>query len=165
MTPPKKYTESMHMFHYIFGGLLGAVWVWRMVGAAIGMPKVDDIRRPEWDSSAEDSAPRVSVVVPARNEEAGIGECLSSLLSMDYPDYEVIAVDDRSSDRTGEIMDGIATTEAGKQRLKVIHVAELPPRWLGKTHAMWSAAKESGGEWILFTDGDVVFRADTLRRA
>jgi glycosyltransferase involved in cell wall biosynthesis len=157
----------MHTFHNIAGGVLGAVWVWRMVGAAIGMPKVDDITRPEWDATGDAARfqPRVSVVVPARNEEDGIGECLSSLLAADYPNYEVIAVDDRSSDRTGEIMERIAATDAGKQKLKVIHVAELPLRWLGKTHAMWSAAAQATGEWILFTDGDVIFRADTLRRA
>ncbi|MCU1287127.1 MAG: glycosyl transferase, family 2 [Acidobacteriales bacterium] len=155
----------MHQFHSIAGGLLGAVWFWRLVDAALGMPKVDDINRPEWDVPTGQSAPRVTVVVPARNEAEGIQQCLSSLLALDYPNYEVIAVNDRSTDRTGEIMDEIAATEAGKKRLKVIHVTELPARWLGKTHAMWTAGLQATGEWILFTDGDVVYRADTIRRA
>jgi cellulose synthase/poly-beta-1,6-N-acetylglucosamine synthase-like glycosyltransferase len=158
----------MYLFYWIAGSLLGLIWLWRMVGAAFGMPKVDDITRPEWDVAVAEGvvpAPRVTVVVPARNEEDGVGQCLSSLLEMDYPNYEVIAVNDRSSDSTGEIMDRIAETDAGKKQLKVIHVAELPLRWLGKTHAMWSAAAQATGEWILFTDGDVVYRADTMRRA
>jgi glycosyltransferase involved in cell wall biosynthesis len=129
------------------------------------MPKVDDITRPEWDLASGESAPRVTIVVPAKNEAECIEQCLRSLLAQDYPNYEVIAVDDRSSDTTGEIMDRIAATDAGKQKLNVIHVTELPPRWLGKTHAMWKAAEQGSGEWILFTDGDIVFREDTVRRA
>jgi glycosyltransferase involved in cell wall biosynthesis len=155
----------MQHFHSIAGGLLGAVWLWRLVDAAFGMPKVDDITRKEWDVATKEATPRVTVVVPARNEAEGIQQCLSSLLAVDYPNLEVIAVNDRSTDRTGEIMDQLAATDAGKLRLKVIHVTKLPARWLGKTHAMWKAALEATGEWILFTDGDVVFRADTIRRA
>jgi glycosyltransferase involved in cell wall biosynthesis len=155
----------MHTFYYIAGSLLGLIWFWRLMDAAINMPKVDDITRPEWDVVAEESAPRVTIVVPAKNEAECIEQCLASLLAQDYPNYEVIAVNDRSSDSTGEIMDRLAATVAGMQRLKVIHVTELPQRWLGKTHAMWKAAAQGSGEWILFTDGDIVFRTDTVRRA
>jgi glycosyltransferase involved in cell wall biosynthesis len=75
----------------------------------------------------------------------------------------VIAVNDRSSDRTGAIMDAVAASSNG--RLKVVHITELPAGWLGKTHAMWSAARQSDSDWILFTDADVMFRPDCLRRA
>lgn len=160
---------------------LGLIWLSRLIAAARGMPTIAEISRPEWDLPPVDASghtPRVSIVVCALNEEAKIEPALRSLLELDYPDYEVVAVDDRSTDRTGEIMDRIAEeyrlkndrlTElygdaAQHHRLKVVHVTELPAGWLGKVHAMWSATNVASGDWILFTDADVVFRADTLRR-
>ena len=112
----------------------------------------------------------MTIVVPARNEEASIRQALSQLLALDYDNHEVIAVDDRSTDRTGEIMDSLAAWGDGRPRpsnvvLRVIHIKDLPPGWMGKAHAMWSAAKESTADWVLFTDADVMFRPDCLRRA
>ena len=74
------------------------------------MPSVADVSRPEWDRSPVTSSgnPRVSIIVPARNEEAEIENALRSLLALDYDNYEVIAVNDRSTDRTGEIMERVA---------------------------------------------------------
>jgi glycosyltransferase involved in cell wall biosynthesis len=153
--------------HWIMGSILGLVWFSRLMDAALGMPKVADISRPEWDRkpATSNSNPRVSIIVPARNEEEHIGPALTALLKLDYGDYEVIAVDDRSTDRTGEVMDRIASTPEASGRLKVIHVADLPPGWMGKVHAMWSAANQANGDWLLFTDADVLFRPDVLRRA
>jgi len=108
-------------------------------------------------------AQSVSLIVPALNEERTIEAALRSLMTIDYPNYEVIAVNDRSEDATGEIMERVAAESNG--RMRVIHISELPARWLGKTHAMWRAAQESRAEWLLFTDADVVFRPDALRRA
>jgi glycosyltransferase involved in cell wall biosynthesis len=157
----------MTYFHWISGVILGLVWLSRLLDAALGMPKVADISRPEWDRKPATSKgnPRVSVIVPARNEEEHIGPALTTLLKLDYDNYEVIAVNDRSTDRTGEVMDGIAATAQAIGRLKVVHVAELPSGWMGKVHAMWSAADQSSGDWLLFTDADVLFRRDVLSRA
>ena len=102
--------------------------------------------------------PRVSIIVPARNEEAHIAPALTTLLKLDYDNYEVIAVNDRSTDRTGEVMNQIALTPEAQGRLKIIHIAELPSGWLGKAHAMWTAANQANGDWLLFTDADVLFR-------
>ena len=162
-------------------------WLSRIVDAAIGMPHVTDIARPEWDlRSVGAREPRVSIIVPARNEEEDIRQTLVQLLALDYSNYEVIAVDDRSTDRTGEIMEAVAAscgadtsvrvptalvlaTEADRSvrstRLKIIHVSELPSGWLGKTHAMWTAGQIATGDWLLFTDADVLFKPDSLRRA
>jgi glycosyltransferase involved in cell wall biosynthesis len=107
----------------------------------------------------------VTIVVPARNESEDIEAALIRLLALDYDNYEVITVNDRSTDETGTIMDRVAARSEAKGRLKVIHVKELPPQWLGKTHAMWSAAQQATGEWLLFTDADVMFKPDALRRA
>ena len=153
----------MSYFHWIAGCTLGLVWLWRLVDAAFGVPKIAEISRPEWDRRPTDS-PRVSIVVPACNEEADIGATLQRLLALDYENYEVIAVDDRSSDRTGEIMENIAAA-APPGRLRVIRIAELPSGWLGKPHAMWSAGNQATGDWLLFTDADVLFKPDVLRRA
>jgi cellulose synthase/poly-beta-1,6-N-acetylglucosamine synthase-like glycosyltransferase len=106
----------------------------------------------------------VVIVVPARNEQESVEATLRSLLALDHPRVQIIAVDDRSTDSTGQIMDRVAAEQQGS-RLWVLHVEELPPGWLGKTHAMWLAARQAQSDWLLFTDADVVFQRDALRRA
>jgi len=116
----------------------------------------------EVESPPRTDWPRVSVVVPARNEAPQVEPAVRSLLAQDYPDLEVVAVDDRSQDATGLLLDGLAAHDA---RLQVVHVETLPEGWLGKNHACASGAQKASGDWLLFTDGDVFFRADALRRA
>ena len=106
--------------------------------------------------------PRVSVVFAARNEAATVGAAVPTMLALDYPDLEIIAVNDRSEDGTGAILDRLAATDP---RLKVVHVTELPAGWLGKNHALADGSQVATGEWILFTDADIHFRPDVLRRA
>lgn len=110
----------------------------------------------------EDLWPLLSVIVPAKNEAESIEQGLRSLLANDYPRLEIIAVNDRSTDSTGEIMERLAGTDP---RLRVLHVTELPPDWLGKNHAMHLAASQAAGEFLLFTDGDILFAPETLRSA
>jgi glycosyltransferase involved in cell wall biosynthesis len=164
----------MAYFWWITGIILGLAWASRIVDAALGMPSVADVSLPEWDLNPvlTSGNPRVSIIVPARNEEAEIENCLRSLLALDYDNYEVVAVNDRSTDRTGEIMEGVAkdphpskTANSGPPKLNVIHHSELPPGWLGKTHAMWTGANAATGDWMLFTDADVIFKPDSIRRA
>ncbi len=156
----------MHYFHWIAGTILALAWFSRIVDAAIGMPSVADVSKPEWDRNpvAASGNPRVSIIVPARNEEEDIELSLTRLLELDYDNYEVIAVNDRSTDRTGEIMEKVAHS-AGNGLLRVIHHRELPAGWLGKTHAMWTATNTATGDWLLFTDADVLFKPDSVRRA
>ena len=106
--------------------------------------------------------PTVSVVVAARDEERGIAPALRSLLAQEGAAIEVIAVDDRSGDATGAILDRTAATDP---RLRVLHVAELPEGWLGKNHALWLGAQSARGELLLFTDADVVMEPDAVARA
>jgi glycosyltransferase involved in cell wall biosynthesis len=154
----------MHYFHWIAGTILALVWFSRILDAAIGMPSVADISTAEWDRKPS-ASPRVSIIVPARNEEDDIELSLTRLLELDYDNYEVIAVNDRSTDRTGEIMETVAGRASAHGRLRVIHHRELPAGWMGKPHAMWTAANAATGDWLLFTDADVLFKPDSLRRA
>ncbi len=156
----------MNLFHWIAGCLLALAWLSRIVDAALGMPSLANISLPEWNRSVGNigDSPRVTIIVPARNEEADIAASLERLAVLDYDNYEVIAVDDRSIDRTGELMDAVAARNRSR-RLRVIHIKELPAGWLGKAHAMWTAAAQSTGDWLLFTDADVLFHPDALRRA
>ena len=158
----------MYYFHWIAGTILALAWFSRIVDAALGMPSVADISQPEWDRKSTDNSVnrRVSIIVPARNEEKDIELSLTRLLELDYDNYEVIAVNDRSTDRTGEIMERVAENQVlTGGRLRVIHHRELPAGWLGKTHAMWTATNEATGDWLLFTDADVSFKPDSVRRA
>ena len=149
---------------WICGCVLGLAWFSRIVEAALGVPSIADIAKPPWDRQPA-MRRRVSIIVPARNEEEDIEQGLSGLLGLDYENYEVIAVNDRSTDRTGEIMEKVAASPAAQGRLRVVHVSELPSGWLGKTHAMWTAGLQASGDWLLFTDADVLFKPDVLRRA
>jgi glycosyltransferase involved in cell wall biosynthesis len=106
--------------------------------------------------------PPVSIIVPARDEERNLEVALRSVLAQEGARVEVIVVDDRSTDGTGAILRRMA---AGDPRLRVLRVAELPPGWLGKNHALEMGAAAAMGELLLFTDADVVMAPDTVRRA
>ncbi|MGB0005688.1 MAG: glycosyltransferase family 2 protein [Candidatus Sulfotelmatobacter sp.] len=157
----------MHYFHWIGGTILALAWFSRIVDAAIGMPSVANIAQPQWNRNpvSPSGNPCVSIIVPARNEEADIEQTLTLLLELDYDNYEVIAVNDRSTDRTGEIMEEVAARANTQGRLRVIQHQELPAGWLGKAHAMWTATNAATGDWLLFTDADVLFKPDSVRRA
>lgn len=143
---------------YAFVGCV--YWFDLAVGAARAVARVPDLDRvdphnpPRW--------PSLSIVVAARNEAGTIEAALGTLLSVDYPDLQIIVVDDRSDDATGEIIDRAAGRDA---RVQTVHVTELPDGWLGKVHALSVGAARAEGEWLLLTDADVHLRADALRRA
>ncbi len=125
--------------------------------------------------------PRVSIVFAARNEGATVGAAVPTMLALDYPGLELIAVNDRSEDDTGAVLDRLAAQShraidgepvesigrlaAENPRLRVVHVRELPRGWIGKNHALHLGAQQAAGEWILFTDADIHFAPDVLKRA
>ena len=106
--------------------------------------------------------PLVSLIVPARDEAAAIEAATASRLAQDYPSLELVLVDDRSTDATPAIIDRLA---AGDPRVMAVHLTELPAGWLGKLHALDQGVRRARGDWLLFTDADVTFAPDTLRRA
>jgi len=121
------------------------------------MPRLSDFK-----VTPDASLPRLSLIFAARDEEQKLPAALASMLEIDYPDLEIIAVDDRSTDATSRILDDLA---AAHSHLTVIHVTQLSDGWLGKPHALYLAAEAAHGEWLVFTDADVTFTPNSLRRA
>ena len=148
--------------------LLALGWLRLALGALRGMPTLPDLTRLDRTALLElpaGEAPHLTVIVPACNEEESIQANLRSLLASTGLQVEVIAVDDRSTDQTGELMDEVAAEAVaggGANRLKVLHVTELPAGWLGKPHALALAARQASAPWLLFTDGDGIFHPRAL---
>src|SRR5215470_18506709 len=110
------------------------------------------------DASTALSNPQVSVIVPARNEEGNLAACLESLVPQSGVDFEIIVVNDHSTDRTAEI----AASFAG---VHVIEAGPLPQGWTGKNNAVACGARQARGQWLLFTDADTVHVSGSLARA
>lgn len=127
---------------------------------ALGNRSVPALRDMPADSDPD--PPRVSIIAAARNEERNVRQALQSLLDLEYANYELILVDDRSEDATGRILDEMARKH---NRLKVIHIDVLPPGWLGKNHALWVGSRRATGEMLLFTDADIVMQPSVVSRA
>jgi len=119
-------------------------------------------RKKDIPKVSDAELPRVSVLVPARNEEKNIKNCVTSLLEQDYPNYEVIVLNDSSEDGTGDILKSIRQDYPG---LKIITGKQLIEGWTGKTYACKQLAEEAKGEWLLFTDADTIHKKSSLKEA
>lgn len=113
-------------------------------------------------SPAPATWPRVSVIIAARDEAAGVQAAMATRFADDYPDLEIVFVDDRSTDTTGELA---AAAAAGDPRFHLVCVDELPDGWLGKVHAMQRGVDAATGEWLLFSDADVHMYPGAIRKA
>jgi glycosyltransferase involved in cell wall biosynthesis len=150
----------MHGFALVIFGGIAFVWVILGLRIAYGALKLPWLK--DFPAIAGTAVPRISLLFAARDEEEKLPGALATLVEIDYPQLEIIGVDDRSEDATGGILDEFA---ASHPRFRAIHVKELPTGWLGKPHALQQAYEASSGEWLLFTDADVRFKVDALRRA
>jgi len=154
----------VHLFVHLFWiGSLGFVtllWILLGIDLALGVPSMPPLAK--FAPLADDGCPTVSVLFGARDEAEKMPAALETFLSLDYPRYEVIAVDDRSEDATGAILASAAHKNA---RLHPVRIDSLPAGWLGKPHALQTAYENSTGDWLVFTDADVHFAPDLLRRA
>jgi chlorobactene glucosyltransferase len=119
-----------------------------------------NLKRPDVNSKIPQEAPLISVMVPARDEEANIGRCVASLQKQDYPDYEILVLDDNSGDRTAEIVAGMAEND---NRIRLIRGEPLPDDWAGKPFACYQLAKKARGSWFIFVDADTEHAPHMLR--
>jgi chlorobactene glucosyltransferase len=151
--------ELLEYTLYFLYLLIGpTAWILLTVAMVRGRRRLSLFRRSE---ALPAVAPRVTIFIPAKDEGERIRACIESALGQNYPNFSIVAIDDRSTDRTGEVMDEIAQRNPN---LRVIHVAEgsLPPGWTGKCHALHNAAKSADGQWLLFIDSDVVLEPAAL---
>ena len=150
----------MNLVGLLFFASIAIFWIahgLRMALGALELPWLKNYR-PATDTEC----PTISLLFAARDEQEKLAAALETLRQIDYPALEIVAVNDRSTDDTAEIFRAAQNRDP---RLKIVTVEELPDGWLGKPHALQRAYETSAGEWLLFTDADVRFRADALRRA
>ena len=142
---------------WIYGAIV-AIWPIRFVvlRVILGRQRFLDERSPRFRGA---DPPRVTAILPAKDEEAYISDCLASVRGQTYPNLDIIVVDDRSADRTGEIAREHAVRDP---RVRVLTIEELPPGWTGKTHALHRAVAEASGEWLWFLDADTLHAPDGL---
>jgi glycosyltransferase involved in cell wall biosynthesis len=146
----------------LLAAAVALLWACLLAKGLIALAQMTDLRTV--DPAPESGArPKLSVIVPARDEEESLRACLESLAAQDLGGLEVIVVDDRSTDATGQIADEVAS--AAGERFNVVHLTDLPDGWLGKCHALSVGARRASGSILLFTDGDVLFERTVLSRA
>jgi len=151
----------MDYFTYLVSGysaITGLLWLiayWFVLRQIYAPQKINQVNAPE-----PSSFPSLSVLVPACNEADKISPALQSILKQDYPNLEVIAINDRSTDQTGEIIEQLATQY---DNLRTIHIETLPDGWLGKTYALKKGYEIAKGDWVLATDADVCYKKLALR--
>ena len=139
-----------------FAAFTLAVWAVAFWLLARGLRRIPRVER----AGSVDAS--VTIVVAARNEEPGVERAARSLLAQRQPGLSVVAVDDRSEDGTGAILDRLAAVEPA---LRVVHVAALPDGWLGKNHALHVGAAQADTEYVIFADADVVMDPDAVASA
>jgi Glycosyl transferase family 2 len=163
------HNETLRLTLIVLAWLMALSWLNRSSMALRGMASVLDLTAIEKDQlpvSPESNCPDVTVIVPARDEQDSIKACLESLLRSEGVRAQIVAIDDRSGDRTGNLMDTVASiSQTHSNTLEVIHNRELPPGWLGKPHALALGVARARAPWLLFTDGDVTFAPETLELA
>ncbi len=118
------------------------------------------LKRPSGSDEKLPTAPFVSILVPARNEEANIERCLDSLMKQDYPAYEILVLDDNSTDKTAEI---VLRIQENSPAVRLLRGKPLPEGWAGKPHACYQLAQQAAGPWLLFIDADTVHAPFMLR--
>jgi len=154
------WPERIILSAYLLAGVV--TWLLFIFVMVKGRKRMTLLHRPGF--SLPPDPPLISVLVPARDEAGQIEQCLQSILRQDYPRFELVVIDDRSTDGTGEILDRMA---AGDRRIKVVHLThrELPQGWGGKSYALHQGLSQAAGQWLLFVDADVQLEPDVLSQS
>ncbi|MGA3172557.1 MAG: glycosyltransferase [Chthoniobacteraceae bacterium] len=148
----------MAYLHALILGVLGL----SLLGLGVNLIFLRSLRAAGAVSRGRVSRGRVSILVPARDEERSIGECVDSLLGQDYPDFELVVLDDGSTDGTGAL---VKERFGNDPRRRLIQGAALPEGWIGKNWACHQLSEAATGEWLLFTDADTVHSAGAVSAA
>jgi len=152
-----------NLFSYLIGVLAVVTigyWFLVTIDTVKGMKTVKIIQPEKHEAPGQ--FPKVSIIVTAKDEELSIARSLETIKALDYPDYEVIVINDRSSDRT---LEKVTSIQKEWPALKIISIEKLPAGWVGKTHACYRGYREASGAILLFTDADVLFKPESLRTA
>jgi glycosyltransferase involved in cell wall biosynthesis len=150
----------MRLLELVFFAMIAVFWIAYGLRTALGTLALPWLK--DYAAAEDGDCPRVTLLFAARNEAEKLPQALETLRQINYPALEIVAANDRSTDGTSKILSNAARRDP---RLKVIDIAELPAGWLGKPHALQCAYEASSGEWLLFTDADVQFLSDAIRRA
>lgn len=150
--------KTMLLTGYVILGC--GIWIAVYAYLARTLRQLPRLQKGEQAASVE--WPSLSIIIPACNEAEHIETALKSLLAQDYPDLEIIVINDRSTDGTGQIIQRLALQD---RRIQAIQITTLPEGWLGKVHALQQGVQGAHGEWMLFTDADIHFEAGALKRA
>ncbi len=154
------------MVTLILGGLLVLLWLFLALDGWRGQRSMPVLRelpeRPMARGDGPTTLPRVCLIAAARNEAPGLEAAVQSWLALEYPALEMVLINDRSTDQTGQIIDRLAHDNP---RVTSLHVTHLPSDWLGKTYALALGAAHTTSEWLLFTDADVQFHPKALQKA
>lgn len=157
---PTDPLEIVLILAYVFLGPVA--WGFYLFAMYLGRKRMTLMRRPPREVLGVDK-PSVTILIPAKDEGERIRACILSAIKQDYPRVDVIAIDDRSTDETGAVMDSLA---AEHSNLQVLHVTEPPAEgWTGKNNALHQGSKLATGRWLLFVDSDVVLEPDALSAA
>lgn len=146
------------MLLLIYTVLVFVYWLLLSFYLLINGRLVKYIRHLEADSTVN---PSVTIIIAVRNEAADLKEALISVCNLQYKNYDVVIVNDRSTDGSAEILSELNS----KFPFRVINVTKLPEGWLGKNHALYRGAQASTADYLLFTDADVIFHEQTLSKA
>jgi glycosyltransferase involved in cell wall biosynthesis len=152
--------QFMRITGLVFFGIIAFFWIAHGLRVALGALTLPWLK--DFAAARDGDCTRVTLLFAARDEEEKLPQALGTLRQIDYPALEIVAANDRSTDNTEKILSDAARRDS---RLKVMNIGDLPAGWLGKPHALQRAYEASSGEWLLFTDADVRFRPDAIRRA
>ena len=150
------HLETLYHLAILAGLLLG------LAGVLANLATFDGLRPAEPPTAAD--APRVSILIPARNEALNIAPCVRSLLAQDYPKCELLVLDDHSTDGTGDLVRGLGLSETGAHQ-RMLTGAALPPGWTGKGWACHQLAAQATGDFLFFTDADTEHAPGTVSAA
>ncbi len=166
--------ESIFFWSYVAAGPFA--WVVFAYLISVGRERMTKLRNAK--AGLPESPPRVSILVPAKDEGSHIRTCIDRVMQQDYPSFDVIAINDRSIDDTGRVLDEMAvgwgsfspspTSQNGGDEphpvMRVVHIDHLPEGWLGKCHALYKGTEHAAGEWFFFVDSDVKLQPDALSK-